>query len=460
MNIARKINKALSAEAFGKHRSQLQRDYSEILEFQEADMFVEFSELDVIVNSSDFINRRRQIERLSYKKSEICHDEKLFKSLSSNKKIITYLRVKDSDIFNEYTSFSNSELHVELNGIKDAKPKDLSQEDKERMSRYFLDEKIKALYEFEKSKDYRIYKEIENSQILREYCDIREKAQTDDFIKERDFLLNKDRYKTTNDYALLKKYNDYLGMEVVKKYLKYKDTDSFNFIQNWDLSFEDSFNDGKLDPKKWTCVVNRAKDIMNSNFSLDGDRHFFTDGGNISLRGNKLCITTKQEDVEGVRFDSSIGFKKEMFKYSSGIISSQGLFSQKYGKFEAKIKFGNMAVNQCFWLSGENSVPHIDIVKTQSHKKALCSLIAEKSMLNSEKVNKIDFTKDFYIFTLIWLPNKIEWKINDIVVWEQIENIPSEPMSLFFANTLYKDFKNEEVNMCVDWVKVYELAQE
>lgn len=460
MSIAGKIRKAPNSGVLQQHKIKLERDYLEIEKFLKTDEFKEFEELDVIINSSDFLKNKKNIENLSYRKSEIFHDDRLYRKLSANRKLKIYFRVKDSGILDEYLNFSGSDLHIKLNGLKNHKAKNIKIEDKERMTRYFHDEKIKAYYKFEKSKDYRIYNEIENSQMLREYIELFGRVQSDMFIKERDFLKNKNRYTMTEDYQLVKKHNDYLNMSVVKKYLKYKNTDLFDFIKNWKLIFEDGFNDGKLDPEKWGYVANSAEEIIKSNFSLSDEKHFFTDGNNVSLKGNNLCIETKHEYVEGIMFDSVLGFKRESFKYSSGIVTSRGLFARKYGKFEAKIKFGDYAVDQCFWLAGDKPCPHIDVIKFKSSKRALCSLIPNIDITSFEKINKINLTSDFYIYSIEWLFDRITWKINDVIIWEQTENIPSEPLSLYFANAVYKNYKKGNAQMLIDWIKVYERVGE
>jgi len=459
MGIAKTIKKALNAEAIVNIRKRLAQDYMELSEFVDTDSFKEFKELDIIVNSDDFINNKRKIERLNYKKSEIYHDEKLSKKLSSNRRIKTYLKVASSDIFKEYSEFSSSKLHVQLSDLQSRGKKYLDKEDAERMSRYFKDEKIKSYYKFENSRDYRIYKSVENSQLLNEYLDISERVNTDKFKDQKAYLLNKNRYETTKDFQLLSNYKELCDSILVKKYLKYKDSADFDFIKDWELSFEDVFNDGTFDNLKWSSVFNNFDGILDSNVSLKEDKHFFTSGKNLSFEGNNLCITTKKESIDGNIFDPGIGIRKNQFDYSSGILTSKGSFTQKYGKFEAKIKLGDMSVSQCFWLSGGVNSPHIDIIKSISNNKALVSLIRAKTDLEHFVVNGLDLSNDYYIYTLIWSPEKIEWRINNIIVWTLTEGIPSEPLSLNFASCVYNDLKVATSKMLIDWVKVYKREE-
>ncbi|MGB5989672.1 MAG: family 16 glycosylhydrolase [Marinifilaceae bacterium] len=428
MGIARKINKSLNAEAIDKNRMHLDQDLKEVKSFLKTEDFNKFKELDVLVKSKCFLKNRKKIKSLSYKKSELRQDEKLYKKLSSNKKIKVYFKVLESVDFKE---FKNS----------------------------CTGEKVDVVSKFKNSKEYKIFKEIENSQILKEYIDCKTKVESADFIKERDFLLNKNRYETTEDFYLLEKYESYMEQSVVKNYLQYKDSAVLETFNNWKIIFDDSFAGGQLDDSKWSCVANSVPSLVKSNFSVENDKYFFTAGNNISIDNNALNISTKKAKIEGVLLDTKVGFRKTSFDYSSGVITTQGLFSQKFGKFEAKIKFDNMAANHTFWLAGEKRTPHIDIIKVMEKKKSLCSLIMSQQNIACEKINKLDLSNDYFIYTLVWTADKIEWKINEVTVWKQTKNIPTEPMSLFFASPVYNDLSSD-TKMSIAWVKVYEETQE
>lgn len=426
MGIAKKIRKSLNAEAIDTNRKRFEQEFKEVNNFLVSEEFKEFEKLNNLIKSSNFIKNKKEIESLSYKKSKLRQDEKMYKKLSSKSKIKTYFKILDTS---EYRNF-----------IK-----------------HRLEKNSETVLEFEKCKDFKIIKEMENSQILKDYTDYKIKIESNEFIKEKEYLLNKDRYKTTADYDLLKKYESYMVQSAVKNYLKHKDSSALDTISNWKLVFEDSFSSNKLDSSKWTCIANNIPSLLNSNFSQVEDKHFFTAGENISIKNNILEILTKKEKTEGILLDNRAGFRKTSFDYSSGIITTQGIFSQKYGKFEAKIKFGDMSVNHSFWLAGDKKTPHVDVIKAIEKKKSLCSLIMSEQNISCEDIKKIDLSKEYFIYTLIWTSDKMEWRINDIPVWSQTKDIPSEPMSLFFASPVYKDLSST-TKMSIDWVRIYEKA--
>ena len=90
----------------------------------------------------------------------------------------------------------------------------------------------------------------------------------------------------------------------------------------WQLVWEDNFEGpaGQLpDPNKWTFDI--GTDWGNNQLEYDTDR-----SENVSLDGlGNLAIVARQESFAGSA-------------YTSGRITTKGLFERSYGRFEASIK--------------------------------------------------------------------------------------------------------------------------
>lgn len=67
---------------------------------------------------------------------------------------------------------------------------------------------------------------------------------------------------------------------------------------------------------------------------------------------------------------------------------------------------------------------------------------------------------EFYIYSIEWSKDKIVWKINDIVVAEQSDNIPAEAMYINFSSHLKKEIDSTKLpaTMQIDWVRCYSKA--
>jgi beta-glucanase (GH16 family) len=128
--------------------------------------------------------------------------------------------------------------------------------------------------------------------------------------------------------------------------------------------------------------------------------------------------------------------------------------------FEAKIKVSDIKnVMHAFWMLSDTSLPHIDIAKTSTCGKLKPGHIMgseDKPVASNSKVKGLDWTKDFFIYSLDWTADKLVWKINDVVVKTQTDNIPQEPMYLILSSGVSNANMNVNAAMEIDWVKCYQ----
>lgn len=69
-------------------------------------------------------------------------------------------------------------------------------------------------------------------------------VQSEEFKKNRKFLLDKKRYLTTDDYKLLEEYESLAKRPDIVKYNALLQDPYFNSMRRWKLVFEDEFNQG------------------------------------------------------------------------------------------------------------------------------------------------------------------------------------------------------------------------
>ncbi len=120
-------------------------------------------------------------------------------------------------------------------------------------------------------------------------------------------------------------------------------------------------------------------------------------------------------------------------------------------------------LNNVFALLSENIAPQIDILKTDDERKNyISSAVYSKSNNNgfAKNINeyKIPGNDNFFIYSIEWTKDKLEWKINDVVVNTQTSNVPQEPMYIALSTHINDKFKsNLPVSMDVEWVKCYSM---
>ncbi|MBF2708039.1 glycoside hydrolase family 16 protein [Flavobacterium soyangense] len=201
--------------------------------------------------------------------------------------------------------------------------------------------------------------------------------------------------------------------------------------RNWQLTWSDDFEGaaGVLpDATKWTF------DIGNGGWGNQELQYYTNRPENVSLDGTgNLVITAKSESFGGSSF-------------SSARIKTEGLFTQAYGRFEARIKtpYGP-GIWPAFWMLGANNqtavwpqIGEIDIMELKGHQpninhgslhgpgysggNAITDIYA---LLNDR------FDNDYHIFAVEWDADKIDF---------------------FVDNYLYERVKKSDVNSKGEWV--------
>lgn len=466
MEVTKQLEKAFTAAEIEKNREQLKNDYLQFTEFAQSEKLQEYKQLEDYVLSPQFEKEKKRIESLSYKGSTPWKKEKSYKKIKKNKYLKSYLKLEGSNQLNRYKEFKDSDLLQEYKEIEAMV--NSSSFNKKKQKEEFLQFKalkkrpdIKEFHKFKYSKTYKHYRNVKDSSLLEEYNGITEYLNSDDYKTEKEFLLNKNRFQHTEEYTKLQSYKQLNETEDIKRHNKYKDSAAFDILKGWKLSFEDDFSAGKLNEDKWINRYHNGAEMIGESYSLEGDKHLFTDGGNLEFKNNRLNIITRKEKIVGKQWNGLLGFTEKEFDYTSGIINTGKSFRQKYGRFEAKVRISGNPLTHCFWLMSDFAVPHIDVFKSVSNKELVHSVFSDAEQGVVNKLNGFDFSKDFMIYTLIWEKDRIEWYINDVKIWEQTQNIPNEPMYLSLGTCVYNDFEggNTPSIMEVDWVRCYKKSE-
>lgn len=112
----------------------------------------------------------------------------------------------------------------------------------------------------------------------------------------------------------------------------------------WVCSFDDEFNGTALDTTKWVPQTNFTSG------SAAAYACYTSSANNIKESGGSLNLTVRHEAVPILCQDTQFGTSSY---YSAGSVMSYHLFSQQYGRFEARIKAPAASVpglQETFWL--------------------------------------------------------------------------------------------------------------
>jgi len=404
-----------------------------------------------------------------------------YKQLNKNSRLQKFYITQKSDVLKRFDQISESGLadkfqtlkkYVEGVDFQNEKKKAEAEGKNEfettdafaKLKEYKLlqdSEDLKFYLNFEKSSARRNYEQMKNSPERKLFEELQKITVSDEFKARVAYLEDKQKWEKTKEAALEKRFAEMQQLPQVINYLKYKNSNAFDFFKKWNLVFEDRFETGKLDTEKWMTQSHWASQALGQNFSQPGDLHAFTDGKNISTDGKSLKIEVRKEKVKGMQWKIPFGFVEQEFDFTSGIASTAGTEWWKHGILEAKVKYApSHNLVDAIYLLGEESSPQINLVEMGiKNRLGLLSKSAEGIHAECTGISGLK-TDEFYIFRLEWTAHSLVWKINDREVFTLNHNVPAFKMHLNAASIVVADPDgNLPHRFEIGWVRFYQHAK-
>jgi beta-glucanase (GH16 family) len=240
--------------------------------------------------------------------------------------------------------------------------------------------------------------------------------------------------------------------------------------KTWQLAWQDEFDGpaGRLpDPTKWRFDI--GTDWGNAQLEYDTDRP-----ENVSLDGEgHLAITARQEAYRNR-------------SYTSGRITTRGLFEQKEGRFEARIKLPTgQGIWPAFWMLGNDfetvgwpECGEIDIMEYRGQEPDRVfgtihgpGYSGVSGVGDTFELIEGRFDTAFHTFAVEWNPGSIRWLI-DNRSWYRITSdqllakwVFDHPFYMLLNVAVGGGFVGPPdasttfpQTMLVDWVRVYRLV--
>jgi hypothetical protein len=442
-------------------------EFEKLNTFAGSDQLAKYNELNGLVNSSAFVQKRKEIESLQFKTSEEYSKEKEIMALQKAKDIVLYFKTvagsslksfQDLDGSKKIAGYESLEKTVQSLEFKEKmKSKEFAaSEDSKKLQEYNNmknSSEIKSYYSFKASKEYANFKTIDGSKRLDRYNELKEYVATPEFKKQKEYLLDKKRFEKTEEFKEVQEYTELKKNPDILWYFKVKDSNKFDVLKHRELTFSEEFDSEKLDTKKWLTNYYWGEKLLKDRYSVESDLQSYTEKDNFEIRNSILKITTKPQKITGKVWSAAHGFSTKEFSYTSGLINTGNSFRQKYGIFTAKVKLGDPNAKSAFWMLADKITPHIDICHTGKGKVWSDYFSAKGNNVKASIGSR--YANDFFIFTLEWTSDKLAWKINDTEVLVQTSDVPQEPMYVLLAGGTDKPLSGM-TTMEIDWVRVYQ----
>lgn len=388
----------------------------------------------------------------SYFRFEYSKELKLYRETAGNLDLIRYEELKayvDNPDFRERVAY-----------LKD-KTKFTKTDAYKKYIRFREIEKsddIRFFLKYEKSAVYKNYLDTKDSFDLKRYEELKEITSSKEFLDRKQYLEDKKKWEKSEEYALEQKHLELKSRPHIVKYFKYQGTDAFGFFREWEIIFEDTFSNGKLDTGRWSVKSLWGEKLLGKNYALPGDMHLFTEGSNIKT-GGMLHIETRKEKAEGLVWKMPSGFVPGQFDYTSGIISTANTFSQENGIFEAKIKFQPVkGMVSSAVLQGEQGSHRVYLLEMGTKNRLGVATTSESGKMEMEGLDISNLKKDkWYIFTLEKTGGNLKWKINDTEVIDMHNTKINFPLHMNLLSMVIDQVPGSKlpVTFHVDWVRCY-----
>ena len=219
-------------------------EFEKLCAFLESDQLAEYNKLNELVNSSDFIQKRKEIESLQFRNSEEYSKEKEFLSLQKAKDIVLYFktisgdalkRFKEMDGSDKITEFETLEKFIQSDGFREKqKMKPITFKDSDEYKKFIEYKTLKSDPEIKSFLKSRGKEETQKSKAVLKY------EELDAFIKSPEFLAKKNMkpitFKDSEEYKKLLEYNRLKGSSEIREFYKFKSSKEYANYLNTDGS--------------------------------------------------------------------------------------------------------------------------------------------------------------------------------------------------------------------------------
>jgi beta-glucanase (GH16 family) len=224
--------------------------------------------------------------------------------------------------------------------------------------------------------------------------------------------------------------------------------------RGYKLAWSDDFDGPALDTAKWhTSYAPKVHPL-----GCNNEKQSYAPE-NVIVRDGQLVLRAERRQREGMPF-------------TSGMVASHDKFSQRYGRFEARMQLPRgRGLWPAFWLLPVTMKwpPEIDIME---HKGRILNRVWMTLHLPQAGTWRPkstggewagpDFTAGMHTFAVEWEPDSMRWFVDGVQRHETRQPTPDLPMYLILNLAVGGDWDGPPdattlfpAEMRVDWVRVY-----
>ena len=458
-----------STKKYEAQLAQLDADYAKFKQIASGNELKKLVALRESTNTSDFKNRVSKLKNDKYKGSEEERKEKEFAALGKRKDVKDYLAVvgsgKDKQIervvnTNDYKQYQSLAKTVSSADFQ-KKAKDPNSAEAKTLQTFKSLEangEIKDAVKTLASEQYKNYQSVAKSDTPKKYEALKAYLESNEFKTRKAYLQDTGRFKNSQENKDLQELASLEKNKDLKWYEEKLAKKAFAEMDKYTPTFVEEFKGSKLDGSKWMLGYYLGKKVNNLVYSQADERQAFTDGNAVVHGG--LEIVTKPGKVKGKVWNPLAGgFVDKEFEGSSALVNTGDGFRQKYGRFDFKVRVrGAKSPNKhSVALGSEKNTAEISVAAFGVANKQVTMGSSLNGKSNYSDIPEIKFEDDYVIYSLLWTPDKLTWKVNGVEAYTQKSGVPQEDLFIVLSSNVIGEGAFESASLDVEWIKVYSV---
>ncbi len=191
--------------------------------------------------------------------------------------------------------------------------------------------------------------------------------------------------------------------------------------QPWQLVFADEFTGTSIDTTKWN--------VRNAPGQFNNELQYYSPD-EVSVAAGLLTLRSQRRNLGGRQF-------------TSGLVETRGKFAQRYGRVEVRARLPRgQGIWPAHWMLPESGIwpPEIDIMELLGHDPFTVYMTNHWGVLpqHSYRTGSFtgpDFSQGFHTFAVEWTPTRIEWYVDDVIRFANIQGVPTSEPFYIILNT-------------------------
>lgn len=428
---ARLTGKMLSTDAFEKIIYEMQERVKRWRQIEKSPELAEYRELKKLIESSAFQERKNELANRKYKDTDEGRKMISYENLSSTLRIKGYKYALDSETFQAFLKFQESEDFQKIHSVK------------ERLK----SSELRMFNMIYRSAFYKNYTKVLHSPELKQLTELEKEINTEDFQKRHALWADAKRWQHSEEYKQEQRYLELANSDDIKFYFEQREEKI-----DWAELFRPAFDDDMSSSQNWKPGYGYANPAMKDGHSRTTERQAYNGGKNTFFVDGRMDLETREESKKAVAWDEKKGFVEHIFEYTSDVMNTKDAFAQESGLFMAKVRTQGTGHHFFGLTTGKVGSPMIALYHFNGDHHQM-------GLVNGAKTNMVDLTgvlrSMYHVYSFRWTKNELIWSVNNMEVLRLPNRLPKEAMFYLAQSWLPVAEKGGEGKLKIQWARAY-----